>query len=128
MKTEIEIEIKKHNNIVEEKGDNDDECDEEEDVKEAQKLMKNLMKNKNHQEPLTVNDTRIMAEMLETILILKLIRTRKIYMEDLPVMYSTPSEKNNDKSNANNNQSNRSNKKCESLVPDETKDPDATVH
>jgi hypothetical protein len=119
----------KHNNIEEEKEeveDNEDEYDEDEDIEEEQKLMKNLMKNKNYQEPLTVNDTRIMAEMLETILIPKLIRTRKIYMEDLPVTYSTPSEKNNHNSNANNNQSNGANNKRESLEPDEAKDPDAT--
>ena len=84
------------------------------------------MKNKNYQEPLTINDTQIMAEMLETILIPKLIRTRKIYMEDLPVVYSTPSEKNQNQSNASNNQSRELNKKRESLEPNITTDPDAT--
>jgi hypothetical protein len=90
--------------ILKKKKKSDDEYDEYEDIEEEQKLMKNLMKNKNDQEPLTVNDTRIMAEMLETILIPKLIRTRKIYMENLPVTYSTPSEKNNHNLSANNNQ------------------------
>ena len=62
------------------------------------------MKNKNYQTPSTINDTQIMAEMLGIILIPKLIQTRKIYMEDLPVLYSTPSEKNNYQLNASNNQ------------------------
>jgi hypothetical protein len=61
-----------------------------------------------------------MAEMLE------LIRTRKIYMEDLPVDFSTPSEKNSYQSNASNNQSTGSNKKRESLEPNITIDPDST--
>ena len=117
-----------HDNNEEEKDEEDDydNYDAEQNIEEEHKLIKNLIKNKNYQEPLTINDTQIMAEMLETILIPKLIRTRKIYMEDLPVVYSTPSEKNKNQLNASNNQSRELNKKRESLEPNITTDPDAT--